>query len=255
MDDARCGAVPRRDAHQARQALQKAIDLAPASPDARIALANFQWATGDTQAAEATLRATLGMAPQNLDAHRALALLYLTTGRAKLAEPHFQALASDARGKLALADFYLGTKQDAAARRVLDELAAGDNKSHSRAARLRLASLAYSSGQKPEAHRLVDEILERASERRRRSQCQSATAARGRVGQGSCRSGASGNCGRRRVGGSALHARPDIDRARTFRRSRARVRESAAVESACSGAATATRAVAAGVRRYRARRQ
>jgi len=42
---------------------------------------------------------------------------------------------------------------------VLDELASGDSKSHSRAARLRLASLAYSSGQKPEAHRLVDEIL------------------------------------------------------------------------------------------------
>ena len=73
--------------------MQKAVDLDPESPDARIALANFEWATGDTQAAEATLRATLWMAPQNPDAHRALALLYLTTRRAKLAEPHFQALA------------------------------------------------------------------------------------------------------------------------------------------------------------------
>ena len=99
------------------------------------------------------------MAPQNPDAHRALALLYLTTKRAKLAEPHFQALATDPRGKLALADYYLGTAQEAAARRVLDELAAGDNKTHSRAARLRLATLEYSAGRKPEAHRIIDEIL------------------------------------------------------------------------------------------------
>ena len=135
------------------------MDLDPKSADARVALANYEWATGDTKAAEAALRATLGMAPQNPDAHRAMALLYLTTKRAKLAEPHFQALATDPRGKLALADYYLGTAQEAAARRVLDELAAGDNKAHSRAARLRLATLAYSAGRKPEAHRIIDEIL------------------------------------------------------------------------------------------------
>ena len=128
---------------QARQYLQKAVDLDPQSADARVALANYEWATGDTKAAEAALRATLLVAPQNRDAHRAIALLYLTTKRAKLAAPHFQALATDSRGKLALADYYLGTAQEAAARRVLDELAAGDNKAHSRAARLRLATLEY----------------------------------------------------------------------------------------------------------------
>ena len=144
---------------QARQYFQKAVNLDPKSADARVALANYEWATGDTKAAEAALRATLQMAPQNRDAHRAMALLYLTTKRAKLAESHFQALATDPRGKLALADYYLGTAQEAAARHVLDELAAGDNKAHSRAARLRLATLEYSAGRKPEAHRIIDEIL------------------------------------------------------------------------------------------------
>jgi tetratricopeptide (TPR) repeat protein len=138
---------------------QGAVDLDPKSADARVALANYEWAAGDTKAAEAALRATLLMAPQNPDAHRAIALLYLTTKRAKLAEPHFQALATDTRGKLALADYYLGTAQEAAARHVLNELAAGDNKAHSRAARLRLATLEYSAGRKPAAHRIVDEIL------------------------------------------------------------------------------------------------
>ncbi len=134
---------------QARQYFQKAVDLDPKSADARVALANYEWATGDTKAAEAAFRATLLMAPQNPDAHRAIALLYLTTKRAKLAEPHFQALATDPRGKLALADYYLGTAQEAAARRVLDELAAGDNKAHSRAARLRLATVEYSMDASP----------------------------------------------------------------------------------------------------------
>ena len=41
---------------QARQAFQKAVDLDPESADARVALANYEWATGDTKAAEATLR-------------------------------------------------------------------------------------------------------------------------------------------------------------------------------------------------------
>ena len=143
----------------AGKAFRKAVELTPASADARLALANYEWATGDTKAAEASLRMTLEMEPANTGAHRALALLYLTTRRARLAEPHFQALAADPRGKLALADFYSGTNQTAEAKAVLDELAQSDNKSDRRAAQLRLASLEYAAGRTANAHRIVDEIL------------------------------------------------------------------------------------------------
>ena len=43
-----------------RRGFQKAVELAPQSVDARLALANYQWASGDTAAAEATLNAALG---------------------------------------------------------------------------------------------------------------------------------------------------------------------------------------------------
>ncbi len=181
------GAIRFRDGQrqQAGEAFRKAVELAPQSANARIALANYQWALGDTASAEATLRKTLTMDPDSSDAHRALALLYLTTKRAAQAEPHFLALAGDTRGKLALADFYLGTKQTAKAKAVLDEVTKGDNAADKRAAQLRLASMEYASGRKKRGATHHRRNPCRPPAPRRRSKCQGAHAARRRCCQGS----------------------------------------------------------------------
>jgi putative PEP-CTERM system TPR-repeat lipoprotein len=144
----------------AAAAFQKAVELAPQSIDARLALANFQWAGGQMAEAESTLLTALGLDPGNAAAHRTLGLLYLTTNRAPSAEPHFKALATDPDGKLALTDYYMGLRRSADALVLIDELEKSTNSAHVRAARLRRASLAYGSGKKPEAHQILDQMIQ-----------------------------------------------------------------------------------------------
>ena len=147
----------RRD--EAAEAFLKAVALAPQSIDARLALANFQWASNDVAAAEATLHAALGLDRNNAAAHRTLALLYLSTSRAPLAEPHFKALATDARGKLALTDYYMGLGRTADALALIDGLEKSTEAADVQAARLRRASLAFGTGKKDEAHRILNQII------------------------------------------------------------------------------------------------
>lgn len=144
---------------QAGEAFQKAVELSPRSIDARLALANYQWASNATAEAEGTLKAALELESANASAHRALALLYVTTQRAPEAEPHFRALATDAAGQLALADYYMGLGRNADARAVLDAVAQSGEKGDSRSARLRIAAIEYAAGRKVEAHRIVDELI------------------------------------------------------------------------------------------------
>jgi tetratricopeptide (TPR) repeat protein len=145
---------------EANAAFRKGVELAPKSVDARLALANFQWASGDIAKAEATLRAALALDESNPSAHRAMALLYLTTNRAAAAEPHFRALTSQPKGKLALADYYMGLGRTADALSVIHELEKSADASEVRAARLRRASLAYGAGRKAEAHQIIDRLIE-----------------------------------------------------------------------------------------------
>ena len=144
----------------AADAFDRAVQLAPRSVDARLALANYRWASGDTAAAEGTLKTALALEPHNESAHRALALLYVTTRRAPAAEPHFQALARNAAGKLALADYYMGLGRNADALAILGELEKTGDNNDARGARLRIAAIHYGSGKKDEAHRLVDALIE-----------------------------------------------------------------------------------------------
>jgi putative PEP-CTERM system TPR-repeat lipoprotein len=144
----------------AAAAFQTAVDLAPQSIDARLALANFQWAGGDVAGAESTLQTALGIDPANTTAHRTLALLYLSTNRAPSAEPHFKTLATDPAGKLALTDYYMGLGRPADALPLIHELEKATDSAHVQAARLRRASLTYGSGKKPEAHQILDQMIE-----------------------------------------------------------------------------------------------
>jgi putative PEP-CTERM system TPR-repeat lipoprotein len=147
----------RRD--DAAAAFRKSVELAPTSVDARLALANFHWATGDVNQAEQTLRTALSLDASNPSAHRALALLYLTTKRAPAAEPHFRALAAQPKGKLALADYYMGLGRTPEALAVIGELEKSRDMTEVRAAKLRRASLAYGTGKKSEAHQIIDQLL------------------------------------------------------------------------------------------------
>ncbi len=158
---------------EAAAAFQRAVELAPRSVDARLALANYQWAIGTVEEAEATLRAALALEPENVSAHRALALLLVTTRRAPEAETHFRALATDAAGRLALADYYMGLGRNTEALAILAEIEKAGDKSDARAARLRTASIRYATGQKQEAHRIVDELI---AERPRNAEARTAKA-------------------------------------------------------------------------------
>lgn len=90
-------------------AFQKAVDVAPRAVEPRLALANYQWATGDVAGAEATLKHALSLDANTAAVHRSLALMYLTTRRVAEAEPHFRALADqDPGARLNLADYYVG---------------------------------------------------------------------------------------------------------------------------------------------------
>jgi len=144
---------------RAGDAFRKAVELAPQSVDARLALANYQWASGDTAAAEQTLLAALSIDARNAGVHRALALLYLSTQRAPQAEAHFKALASEPGGQLALADYYTGMGDRQRAMSVLQSVEAGSDKSEARAAKLRIAGLEYAGGRKAEALKIVDEVI------------------------------------------------------------------------------------------------
>ena len=132
----------------AAPAFKKAVELAPRSVEARLALANYEWATGAVAGAERTLESALEIDPQNAAAHRALALLYITTSRRGEAEPHFRALAVDGAGRLALADYYMGVGRNQDAIELLEELRQSPEKSDAREARLRIASIEYGGGKK-----------------------------------------------------------------------------------------------------------
>ena len=144
---------------RAGEAFNKAVELAPQSVDARLSLSNFQWASGDTASAERTLKTALGIDGKNAGVHRALALLYLSTNRAPEAESHFKALAGDPGGQLALADYYTGMGKREQAMKVLHEVESGSDKSDARAARLRIAAIEYSGGNKGEAYKIVDAVI------------------------------------------------------------------------------------------------
>lgn len=145
---------------EAAEAFNKAVELAPESIDARLALANYQWASGSVADAERTLKTALELEPGNSPAHRALALLHLTTGRAAEAETHFRALAVDPAGRLALADYYMGIGRNEEALGILGEVEKSPEKSDVRAARLRTAAIQYAGGNRAEAHRILDALLE-----------------------------------------------------------------------------------------------
>ena len=144
---------------RAGDAFKKAVEIAPRSIEARLALANYEWARGDLASAEHTLLAALAVDPKSAAVHRTLAFFFLSTRRTADAEPHFQALASEPGGRLALADYYMGVGNRGRAMSVLREVETAADKADAQAARLRIAGLEFAGGRKAEAHAILDDII------------------------------------------------------------------------------------------------
>jgi putative PEP-CTERM system TPR-repeat lipoprotein len=148
-----------RQVKEARAAFDQAIALDPGSSDARLSLANILWATGDVAAAERQMQQALSRHPDDRLVRRTLVAFYLSIGRVAEAEPHLKILADDEPGRLQLADYYIQAGRLPDARAVLDPLAKSSVAATSRDARLRLASIQYSTGDKTGAYRAIDQLI------------------------------------------------------------------------------------------------
>jgi len=151
------------DAQAAEDAFTRAVAIDRKSFGARVALALFYLSTERVTEAESTLKQALALESSNPTANRMLALVYLTSNRAAEAEPLLKTLAETsktAEARLTLADYYVRTNRTGDALPILKTVAAGDSSAFA-AAQIRLATIAYHSGQKAEAHKRLDEVLER----------------------------------------------------------------------------------------------
>jgi tetratricopeptide (TPR) repeat protein len=146
----------------AEQAFQKAVAVAPTSVEAQMNLGNFYKATRRYPEAEKTLLHALELEPKNLKVSDALASLYVAWGRPNLSEPYFKSMveiAKDEKSRLALAGYYISVNRFPDALKTLQELAA-DKKYYAKAS-VGIAMLEYAMGDRPRAHKLIDEVLAR----------------------------------------------------------------------------------------------
>ena len=150
------------EAKEAEAAFRRALELKP-SPETRLALANFLWSSARYAEAEQELKEALKLDPRHLLANRMLATLYIATKRRAEAEQPLKTIAELTKApgaKFELADYYVGTRREADARMLLNELAA-DQSSFVRAEGM-LAALDYQTGKVKEAHARLDRLLARA---------------------------------------------------------------------------------------------
>ena len=146
---------------QAEDAFKEAVAINPTAIAARLALGGFYWSLRRPADAETQFKAALANDPQHPLANRALAVFYISAGRPSEAEPYLRTLAGalpEGAGKLMLAEYYLMQNKVDAARQPLQEVADSGSKNAS-AAKLRLAGLAKSSGDRAGALAMVDAVL------------------------------------------------------------------------------------------------
>ena len=151
------------DRQEAETAFRKAVEVAPKSAEAHLALANYLWVVGRQREAEQEFKTALEIDPKNLVANRALVVFYVGSQRPKDAEPYLKTIADIApkgAGKLILADYYVALQRMADAHRVLEEVAS-TGEDNASAAKLKLASLGLIQGDTTTATRLVDEVLKK----------------------------------------------------------------------------------------------
>jgi putative PEP-CTERM system TPR-repeat lipoprotein len=145
---------------EAETAFNRAISIDPKSATARTALANYYLATGRVADAEVAVGKALEIDPANVVANRALAYIYLATGRSPKAEIPLKRVAEaseDATARLVLADYYIREHRAAEARPILETLAR--RQEAFAASTARIAAIEYEAGRRPEAHKMLDEVI------------------------------------------------------------------------------------------------
>jgi tetratricopeptide (TPR) repeat protein len=151
------------EAKEAEAAFRQAIALAPQSANGHLALANFLWAAGRQAEAEQALKQALAVDSKHLLANRMLGLFYLSTARAAEAEQPLRAVAEISQAPAArfqLAEYYLATRRNDEAKRILTELAKAPASSVE--AETKLAAIDYAEDRKTNAHERLDSVLARA---------------------------------------------------------------------------------------------
>jgi tetratricopeptide (TPR) repeat protein len=147
---------------EAEATFRKAVDLSPKAVTARMALANFLWASQRVVEAEAEFKAALVLDPSNLNANRALGGFYMSNGRGAEAEPYFKAIAAAAStdtAQLALADYYLTQRRTDDAKRILTPLS--EKAESFGPASLRLAAIEASRNNRGVAATIVRSVLDK----------------------------------------------------------------------------------------------
>jgi tetratricopeptide (TPR) repeat protein len=150
------------DPAAAELALRKATATDPKSVPARLALANFYWATNRKDKTEEALKAALALEPNNLLANRALALFYIGAGRAREAEQPLKTIADAApgfEGRLQLADYYAAQQRPAEAKALLEQIE--QQPGGLIPAKLRLAAMGFFSGDHAAAYKLIEDVLQK----------------------------------------------------------------------------------------------
>lgn len=147
----------------AEQAFRHAVQVAPASFEARLALANFLWAAGRPDEAEPFLRAAADQAPSHIVANHALGAFYLSRHRDADGERYLKNAAatggSGQRARFALADHYIAARRDNEALAILDAMSGADDAKGE--VTLRVAAIEFRGGKRDAAMARVDALLKR----------------------------------------------------------------------------------------------
>ena len=150
------------DRELAEASFKKAITANPNETSARVALANYYRSQNRDVDAEATLREAARVDPQNVQVNANLVELYIRIGRPGDAEAPLKAIVAvmnNADTQFALAEYYVRMKRPADARPILEKLS--QTKEHYALAKASIAAVDYKEGRTTEAHKTVDEVLQR----------------------------------------------------------------------------------------------
>jgi len=149
---------------EAEAAFKQAVAVDPKSPRAYSALGNFYWSIKRREDAEAAFLKAVDLEPTDLLSNRILATFYLASNRLAESEKFLKTVADlsgEINDRLQQADFLaLHGKFDEAIAifKTVAEKPEGFGP-----ATTRHAGAEYARGNKPEAHRLLDEVLKRNS--------------------------------------------------------------------------------------------
>jgi len=152
--------LSRGNQQSAEQAFKRAVELAPRSAAPHLALGSFYWSRAQWREADQELTEAVRVEPENAFAHRTIATFYIATSRRDLAETHLRRdleITKNSAAAIALADFYVLSAKDQAARQVLEPLSR--NSETSAVANARLAVLDGAAGHTAEADKRLDDIL------------------------------------------------------------------------------------------------